>query len=265
MTRRIQDAVLPDYPIRVQPETFPTNVPRTTADATRLLDRLRPTSGNLVASEAWRRIVGGRNRFNRHRQQLVRARRKAILAWLMRNRMYFKCDVLNECLLTDRIIVRHGDGAMLARAFGIGKATVCRDLSALQAVHPILFGSRSCGIGYEEYMSGWRYAHRMEMGNEQPKHNLRYPRNQAGPQARTDHRVDGNLHRSSTGRIHSFTFEEQAPVDRSSEPEKPCLFPSVDDFLGVLKEKCPQQDVPPLTEAHRWFILKTISVRHSAL
>lgn len=259
MPRRIQDAVLPDYSISVLPEKFATDLPRTTVEATRLLDGLRPTSGNLAASEAWRRIVGGRSRHNKQKQAVAKARRKAILGWLMRTRMYFWCEPLKATVRIDRIIVRHGDGAMLARALGVGKATICRDLSALQAVHPALFGKRHCAGDYEEYMAGWRYAHRSEMGNEQPHHNLRFPRNQNGAKARTTRLVAAELSHNAAPAGDSHSVNADRSLDRETGLTTSDTLSTTRDFLSILDRECPENDLPQPTELERCFIHQTIS------
>ena len=115
MIRRIQDAVVPGHQTNVQPATIVANSRLSNRDALGVLDGLRPTSGNLAPAEAWRRIVGGRNGFNRDRQNVAKHRRKAILGWLMHNRMYWRCEQLDEWVLVDRISVRHGNGAMIAK------------------------------------------------------------------------------------------------------------------------------------------------------
>lgn len=55
-----------------------------------LLEGVRPTAGNLASEESWRRMIGGRNRYNRERRQMAHSRRAAILLWLMESRMYVR-------------------------------------------------------------------------------------------------------------------------------------------------------------------------------
>jgi len=256
MNRRIQDAVTPGHQTNVQPATIIANSRLSNREALCVLDNLTPTSGNLAASEAWRRIVGGRNRFNRNRQNVAKLRRKAILGWLMRNRMYWRCEQLDEWVLVDRIIVRHGDGAMIAKALSVGKATICRDLSTLQAVHPTLFGSKHSSIPYDEYMNFWRYSHRTDAGNEQPAHNLRFAANQRGPKARSLKRA-GVLDRRSSACTENMRScsNKSLSTTRHGEP----MSTGVEDYLQQLASKCPTEDVPPLTPPHHAFILSVIS------
>jgi len=204
-----------------------------------MLEGLRPNSGNLAADESWRRMVGGRKRYNHERQQTAKARRDAILIWLMENRMYLPTRRLGY-LGTDYIVTRHGDGALLAKALGVGKATVCRDLSALQATQPALFGKRNLEIDYEEYMTFWRYAHRTRLGNEQPGHNLRFPRAQRGPEARTRRSV-----------VKALGHDVYVPPGKPDLPPRTTetadlkepqeATPTTGDFLAILASNCPPQ------------------------
>lgn len=256
MVGSFRDAVQPDYPSRIQPQSFPTTVPRTGRDALEVLDSLRPSSGNLAQSEAWRRMLGGRKRYNHQRQQVARARREAILCWLMDNRIWHFCRLFGEHFRVNRIIVRHGDGAMLARALNVGKATICRDLSALQAESPSLFGRQNCGISYDEYMAGWRYAHRTRIGNEQPHHNLRFPSNQRGPEARTKRAA-----MKASGRV-VYADRADAGIRRSGSEARNATAPAngptptVEDFLTMLNQKCPTGAPPELPPRRRRRVLK---------
>lgn len=238
MGTRFKDAVVPGYPSNAKMQTFPANVSRSGKESIRVLEGLKPTSGNLAASESWRRMLGGRKRYNSERQQIARSRRNALLVWLMNHRMCWWCDLLDEFVPAERIIIRHGDGAMLAKALGVGKATVCRDLSALQAVEPRLFGKQTCGVTYAEYMCSWRYSHRTGMGNEQPDHNLRFPQNQHGPAARKSNRVQRNLPSPAPvvqkTDLSSFTVAEEP----GGEHEACGVIPTVKAFLRILDENC---------------------------
>lgn len=203
-----------------------------------LLEGLRPTSGNLAPEESWRRMIGGRKRYNHERQQTARARRDAILIWLMENRMYARTKL--GYLGTDRIVVQHGDGVLLAKALGVGKATVCRDLSALQATQPALFGSRHLDIGYEEYMAFWRYAHRHGLGNEQPVHNLRFPRTQRGPAARIRRNVERALGRDVYA-PQPANSPASGDVGTESDQKSTDASPTTAEFLAMLDRNCPPQ------------------------
>ena len=239
MDRRLKDAVIPGFPSSVPPEAFPARTPSSPADAMQMLEGLRPTSGNLAAKESWRRMLGGRKRYNHERQQTAKARRDAILIWLMENRMYLRSRRLGW-LGTDFIIVRHGDGALLAKALGVGRATLCRDLSALQATRPALFGKWNLEASYEEYMHFWRYAHRTRLGNEQPEHNLRFPRAQRGPEARTRRSVVKALGRD----VYEPSGKPERPpqTTETADPKEPQeAIPTAGDFLAILDKNCPPQ------------------------
>ena len=152
MNRSLHDVVDPHFPSRVPPQPFPTKVPRNGREALQMLEGLRPTSGNLAPKEAWRRLLGGRKRHNHQRQAIAKARRLAILDWLIDNRTYLWCDIIGECVPIDRVIVQHGYGAMLAKALGVGKSTLCRDLSAIHAVHPASFGKLHIWIASDDLL-----------------------------------------------------------------------------------------------------------------
>jgi hypothetical protein len=222
-----------------------------------MLEGLRPTSGNLAPEESWRRMLGGRQRYNHERQQKAKARRDAILIWLMENRMYLPTKRLGY-LGTDYIVARHGDGALLAKALGVGKATVCRDLSALQATRLALFGKPNIEANYEEYMTFWRYAHRTGLGNEQPGHNLRFPRAQRGPEARTRRNVvkalGHDVYQTSIKPDHASDDRDGGPqraarsypdgrgFPRHSRQELPTAIPT---------RALPSQSTPPPHHGHR--------------
>jgi hypothetical protein len=225
MSERFKNAVVPGYPSKV---------PRSASGPIRMLEGLKPTSGNLAASESWRRMLGGRKRYNSERQQIAHARRNALLRWLMNHRMNYWCDLLDVFVPVERIIIQHGDGAMLAKALGVGKATVCRDLSALQAVCPSLFGKQTCGVTYAEYMCSWRYSHRTGMGNEQPHHNLRFPLTQHGPAARRSNSVERNL----PTRAPVMKEIDPSSYMGSDEHETSSEIPMVKTFLRILDKNC---------------------------
>lgn len=238
MSTRFKNAVVPNYPSKASPVAFPQKSPRSYSKSMTLLDSLRPTSGNLAASESWRRMLGGRKRYNSERQQIVRARRNALLIWLMNHRMNYWCEPLDEFIPIDRVVIQHGDGVMLAKALGIGKATVCRDLSALQAVHPSLFGKQICGVTYAEYMCGWRYSHRTGMGNEQPHHNLRFPLTQHGPAARRSTSVERNLP-SPAPVVKKTDLSPSTGTEEHGDENETCnRIPTVKAFLRILSENC---------------------------
>ena len=242
MSHVFASAVITGFPSRSAPAQFPSQVPRSRAEALCVLENLRPTDGNLAPSESWRRMLGGRKRYNHRRQQIAEARRDAISYWLMQHRRSFYCELLGRYVRVDRIIIRHGDGTMIARALGIGKATVCRDLSAIQATNPELFGKRNCGIGYDEYMAFWRYAHRTGIGNEQPGHNLRFPGNQNGPAARITAQARRAL---GLDRSQSSTVDAQCPAEAPISVRHEHSVDSVptgDDFLLLLDKNCPLDD-----------------------
>lgn len=185
-------------------------------------------------------MLGGRKRYNHQRQQVALARREAVLAWLMENRMSIRSRSLGW-LPTDRITVRHGDGAMLARALGLGKATICRDLSALQATHPALFGRQTIPVQYTEYMSFWRYARQAGLGNAQPDHNLRFAANQSGPVARTQNSVIRALGKNV------YQPKPEPPterVQRKGEAEETDGPQTKAEFLAMLDQNCPPQEPP---------------------
>jgi hypothetical protein len=240
MSRIFKDIVIAGYPSRVAPARLPERMPRTVSGALRVLESMRPTSGNLAPSESWRRMLGGRKRYNHQRQQIAEARREAILHWLMENRRSFHCELLGRFVPANRIIVRHGDCTMLASALGIGKATVCRDLSAVQATNPELFGKDIGSINYCEYMAFWRYAHRTGIGNEQPGHNLRFPANQKGPAARTAAQARRALgfDQSQSGTVESQSPAQEPMPDKHKHSED--SVPTADDFLLLLNKNCPQ-------------------------
>jgi hypothetical protein len=249
MDRQLADAVIPGFPSSIPAEAFPAGTPRSARETLQLVEGLRPTSGNLTPDEAWRRIVGGRSRYNHERQQTARARRGAILIWLLENRMYFRNRRLGY-LGTDHIVMQHGDGAMLSKALRLGKATLCRDLSSLQATHPELFGNHSIGMSYDEYMGFWRHARQAGLGNEQPGQNLRFPRNQHGPEARTRRsvvRVLGHDVYQPPPATESATQAEDRNSDKTSR-----TVPTTDDFLATLDSNCPQQiaQVPNARRRH---------------
>lgn len=253
MDRPLKNAVIPGFPSSVPARTLPPGIPQTAKQSQVLLEGLCPTSGNLAEDESWRRLLGGRKRYNHERQQTALARRAAILIWLMENRMFFRSGRLG-CLATDHIVMQHGDGAMLARALGLGKATICRDLSALQATHPALFGQRSIGMSYEDYMGFWRCARLANLGNEQPEQNLRFPQNQHGPEARTHRRVVKALGHDvyqpppATG---SAARAEDQNRDETKHTEL-----TTEDFLATLDRNCPQQ-IPQVPDARRRHTLRS--------
>tara|TARA_R110002072_G_scaffold302354_1_gene484886 strand:+ start:67505 stop:68284 length:780 start_codon:yes stop_codon:yes gene_type:complete len=237
--RPLRDAVIPAVSDRCTPAAFLSNVPRNSRESIRMLDGLGPESGNLALSESWRRMLGGRNRYNHQRQQAAKARRDAILIWLRERRRCFYCEILGAYAPSEQIIVRHGDGAMLAKALGVGRATVCRDLSALQATHPSVFGQQNCGIDYDSYMAGWKYSHRNEFGNEQPHQNLRYPNNQHGPTARMHHAISLAIGRDVMNRSRTAAGSPVAS-DTSRSTSGPIHEQTkVSDFLLLLKMNCP--------------------------
>jgi hypothetical protein len=238
MSERFKNAVIPDYPSRAKPQAFPEKVARSASGSIRMLEGLKPTSGNLAASESWRRMLGGRKRYNSERQQIAHARRNALLIWLMNHRMNYWCDLVDVFIPVERIVIHHGDGAMLAKALGVGKATVCRDLSALQAVQPMLFGKQTCGITYAEYMCGWRYSHRTGMGNEQPHHNLRFPLTQHGPAARRSNSVERNLPSSAPVSKEIDLSPYLETEEQGDEHGTSSVIPTVKKFLRILDENC---------------------------
>ena len=251
MERRLSDIVIEGFPSKVKPEAFSTKLPRTSAEAVQMLENLRPTAGNLAPSESWRRLIGGRNRYNHERQQIAEARREAILFWLMDNRMFYWCGLVGEHIPVDRIIVRHGDGAMLARALNVGKATICRDLSAVQSVHPWMFGSNICKISYSDYMHVWRSKRYSTLGNEQPPHDLRFPANQRGPKART--RRNARTYRRLGARQLDMRPMSCDGGDQTEERESKNPIPSSDDFLTILETNCSQDELrnPPVRRKRR--------------
>jgi hypothetical protein len=245
MERRLNDAVIQGYPSKHLPQTLPDKRPKTSAETFQMLEGLRPTTGNLAPEEAWRRMIGGRNRYNYERQQVAEARRDAIFSWLLDHRSTCWIESLGEHVPVFRIMVRHGDGAMFARALKVGKATICRDLSALQATAPASFGLFNGGVEYIEYMEGWRYAHRTWMGNEQPHHNLRYPNNQRGAEARIRNNVARYRGISVTDNsvgipaldLASEPEEEGTPAEQ--EPEWSAS--TFDDFITILEKNCSEE------------------------
>ena len=238
MHRPFENAVITGFPLSVPPQPFPPGTPRSSREALQLLESLRPTSGNLADEESWRRMLGGRKRYNHKRQQIARERRSALLVWLLENRMFLRFRPLGW-LGTDHIIVQHGDGAMLARALGLGKATICRDLSALQATHPDLFGKPNIGMSYAEYMTFWRYARLAGMGNPQPDHNLRFPSNQHGPDARTRRSVVRALGRDVyQAAPQAQPVAETVAVTAGEESDRGV--PTAEEFLAMLDQNCPR-------------------------
>lgn len=246
MGMRFREAVVSGYPSGSKPQAFPERMPRSAKAALQVLDCHRPTTGNLADSESWRRMIGGRQRYNNDRQQTVRARRNALLIWLMNHRMFYWCGSLGKFVPDEKIAIQHGDGAMLAKALDIGKATVCRDLSALQAVHPLLFGRQSCGVTYSEYMCGWRYAHRSGLGNKQPHHNLRFPKNQRGAAARALHAVARALDSDATECRQSKIANHPPHLEDSSQAKTATAVSTVADFLQILRINCPDDDLPAM-------------------
>jgi len=247
MNRSLHDVVDPHFPSRVPPQPFPTKVPRNGREALQMLEGLRPTSGNLAPEESWRRLLGGRNRHNHQRQEIAKARRLAILDWLIDNRTYLRGDIIGECVPIDRVIVQHGDGAMLAKALGVGKATICRDLSAIQAGHPAAFGERNVGIAYDEYMHFWRYAHRTHFGEEQPYHNLRFPKNQNGPMARVKRSVVRALGRDvyAGQPVETESATDTDEKSAGADEQNSQTVPTVAEFRKVLNQSCPPGPFPP--------------------
>lgn len=225
MHRSIREAVDGHFPSRYSPQ-----------DIMGELAGLRPTAANLAPSESWRRMLGGRKRYNSTRQQVARARREAILVWLTRHRQHLWSDVLQEYLFVGRIIVRHGDGALLARGLRVGKATICRDLSTLQAVFPSLFGSLRCSVEYVEYMAGWRHGRRVGMGTEQPDHNLRFPQNRR--------RRSGDVRQSRGADYAPHADTEVIDERRPAKRRESCQ--TVAEFLVLLAD-IDQQTCPPKT------------------
>ncbi|QDU39195.1 hypothetical protein Mal4_35320 [Maioricimonas rarisocia] len=206
-------------------------------------------SGESQDSDAWRRLLGGRARYNRQRQQIAESRREAILMWLLRHRKWMWCVSFGEFLEVDRIIVRHGDAAAIARALGVGRATVCRDLSALQATEPWAFGSRCCRVDYADYMAGWRYAHRHGWDNVQPDSNLRFAAKQNGPR--------GRVQRAAAQAMGPTISESTAPpapqqdVNPSVAPDdflEPTPPPPdgdpTDHFIRLLEHNCAHAEKP---------------------
>jgi len=245
MTRSLSGAVNQQAPSKFAAVPLPA-VPRSHIETTQTLDHIRPHIGNLTPSESWRRMLGGRKRYNHGRQQAARARRDAILLWLIENRMNVPCEVLDCHVPMERIVVRHGDGAMLAKALGVGKATACRDLSAIQAANGKLFGIDTAGISYEEYMAGWKYAHRTGAGNSQPKHNLRHPRNQNGPVARTRKAVAKSLgpDRLNSGSHKTFdsSYRRETVAKQATSTEATV---STESYLTTLRKNCPAHEFAP--------------------
>lgn len=96
MARRLSDVVIEGYPSKVKPQTLSTNPPRTATEAVQMLENLSPTAGNLAPSESWRRLIGGRKRYNHERQHIAESRREAILIWLMDNRTLYWSELLGE-------------------------------------------------------------------------------------------------------------------------------------------------------------------------
>ena len=266
MDRQLADAVIPGFPSSVPAEAFPTSTPRSSREALQLLESLRPTRGNLADEESWQRMLGGRNRYNHERQQIAWERRSALLVWMLENRMFLRFRPLGW-LGMDYIIVQHGDGAMLARALGLGKATICRDLSALQATHPDLFGKPNIGMSYAEYMMFWRYARQAGMGNPQPDHNLRFPSNQHGPDARTRRCVVRALGRDvyqaapqaqPVAETVAETVEETVEARDSEErvrDESDRGVPTAEEFLAMLDQNCPRL-TPQAPDARRRRVLR---------
>ncbi|NQV25769.1 MAG: hypothetical protein HQ518_15530, partial [Rhodopirellula sp.] len=240
--RQLRDAVIPNFSPRCAPAAFPATIPRNSREAIRILDGLVPESGNLAPSESWRRMLGGRNRYNHERQQAAKARRDAILIWLRQRRRCFYCEILGEYAPSEQIIIRHGDGAMLAKALGVGRATVCRDLSAIQATHPSIFGQQNCGIDYDTYMAGWKYSHRTELGNEQPRQNLRYPNNQHGPAARMHHAVSRAIGRDVMNQSGTAAGIPVASDTAKSASKPVHEHTTVFAFLLLLKMNCPEDE-----------------------
>ena len=240
--RQLRDAVIPGFSPRCAPVAFPATIPRNSREAIRILDGLVPESGNLAPSESWRRMLGGRNRHNHERQQAAKARRDAILIWLRQRRRCFYCEILGEYAPSEQIIIRHGDGAMLAKALGVGSATVCRDLSALQATHPSVFGQPNCGIDYDSYMAGWKYSHRTQFGNKQPQQNLRYPNNQNGPAARMHHAVSRAIGQDVMNPTGNTAGIPAMNDTTRSTPEPIFEHTKVSDFLLLLKMNCPDDE-----------------------
>ena len=244
--RQIRDVVIPGFSPRRAGDAFPSTAPQDSHNSIRILGRLIPVSGNLASSESWRRMIGGRNRYNHARQQVAKARRNAILIWLKQHRRCFYCEILGEYAPSERIIIRHGDGAMLAKALGVGRATVCRDLSALQATYPAVFGQQNCGVDYDVYMAGWKYAHRTELGNEQPQQNLRYPQKQHGPAARALHAVSRTMRidianlSAAASRTHFTGGTDSPESETDADPG------TIAGFLNLLRTNCPNDENPGL-------------------
>ena len=129
--------------------------------------------GNLSEQESYQRFLGGRKRINAERQRIAADRRENVLMWLLRHRRNFWCALLGEWVRVERIIVRWGDAAELAREFEVSRATICRDLSFLAAVHPWDFGRNLPGVDPDEYLAAQRYSARMSYDSRRPEHDLR--------------------------------------------------------------------------------------------
>ena len=240
MNRSLHDVVDPHFPSRVPPQRFPADVPRNGRDVLRMVEGLRPTSGNLAPQESWRRLLGGRKRYNHQRQQIAAARRDAIFVWLLRHRRVYWSELTGP-VPVERIIIQHGDCTMLARALDVGKSTICRDLSAIQAVHPVCFGQTRVSSSYAEHMHFWRYAHRTHLGEEQPHHNLRFPKNQHGPEARVRRDVRKTIGHDVYDASRSETPEAKPAAERDHGARQENSIPDVDDFLTLLEQNCPAE------------------------
>lgn len=131
---------------------------------------------------------------------------------------------------------------LLARALGIGKATVCRDLSALQATEPALSGKPHLAIDYDESMTFWRAYRQNGLGNEQPSHNLRFPLAQRGPAAGTRRdALPGKLAPERWPSVRPESEEQQtaeilrqsASLHRSPHPPAPPRRTACPPFAGL--------------------------------